>query len=189
MARKTGRRRKPDDVKASADRAEARAAGKPVEPSEATPSVLNPPEVGPKRRDVKYTAELGKLICEMLADGMTLNAVCRRPEIPVSASGVRKWAADPEHPFSAQYVRAREIGYLAMADEIMDICDDGTNDWKTRGTGEDEVTVVDHEHIARSKLRVDTRKWLLSKALPKIYGDKVAVTDPDGGALTIKFAV
>jgi hypothetical protein len=32
---------------------------------------------------------------------------------------------------------------------------------------------------------VDTRKWLLSKALPKVYGDKIAHTGPDGGPLAI----
>jgi hypothetical protein len=39
------------------------------------------------------------------------------------------------------------------------------------------------EHIQRSRVRIDTRKWLLSKMLPKVYGDKseVAVTGPNGG--------
>jgi hypothetical protein len=51
--------------------------------------------------------------------------------------------------------------------------DDGTNDTYT---DEDGNTRTDHDVIARSRLRVDTRKWLLSKALPKIYGDKVEAT-------------
>jgi hypothetical protein len=39
------------------------------------------------------------------------------------------------------------------------------------------------EHIQRSRVRIDTRKWLLSKMLPKVYGDKteVAVTGADRG--------
>jgi len=45
------------------------------------------------------------------------------------------------------------------------------------------------DHVQRSRLRIETRKWILSKALPKIYGDKVAVTDSDGGKLTIQFSV
>ena len=37
--------------------------------------------------------------------------------------------------------------------------------------------------MARDRLRTDKRQWLLSKALPKIYGDKLAIggdadTDP-----------
>jgi hypothetical protein len=44
-------------------------------------------------------------------------------------------------------------------------------------------TVLDHEHVQRSRLRVDARKWLLSKLLPKQYGDRVEVTGKDGGPL------
>jgi hypothetical protein len=71
--------------------------------------------------------------------------------------------------------RAREIGYFILADEIMEIADDATNDYTTRAKEEGAEVVVNHDHISRSKLRVDTRKWMLSKMLPKVYGDKVAV--------------
>lgn len=84
--------------------------------------------------------------------------------------------------FASQYGRAREIGYQRMADEIVEIADDATNDFMTRTNKDgDEYEAVNQEHIQRSKLRIDTRKWLMSKALPKIYGDKVALTDAEGG--------
>lgn len=65
-----------------------------------------------------------------------------------------------------------------MAEEIQEISDDGSNDWMER----EGITVADHEHIQRSKLRVDSRKWLLSKMMPKKYGDRVSaeVTGADG---------
>lgn len=132
-------------------------------------------------RPTAYSKELGDLICERLAEGLTLLAVCRADDIPVAASTVRGWAIDPDHPFSAQYARAREVGYLQMADELAEIADDGRNDFTTKMLGEVEVSVVDHDVIARSRLRVDTRKWLLSKALPKIYGDKLELGGKDGG--------
>jgi hypothetical protein len=56
-----------------------------------------------------------------------------------------------------------------MADEVVDISDDARNDFVER---EDASRVANQEHIQRSRLRVDTRKWLLSKCLPKIYGDR-----------------
>lgn len=59
-----------------------------------------------------------------------------------------------------------------MADELLEIADDGSNDTTKNKAGEDSL---DAEWMARSRLRVDTRKWLLSKALPKIYGDKTAI--------------
>jgi hypothetical protein len=40
--------------------------------------------------------------------------------------------------------------------------------------------------VARDRLRTDSRKWLLSKALPKVYGDKLAVGgDPTSPAVKV----
>jgi hypothetical protein len=97
-------------------------------------------------------------------------------------STVRLWSLKDEGEFPAKYARAREVGYLRLADELLEISDDGTNDYTTNKDGEE---VVNYDHIARSKLRVDTRKWLLSKMLPKVFGDKITqeVTGKDGAAL------
>jgi hypothetical protein len=64
-----------------------------------------------------------------------------------------------------------------MADEMLEVADDGTNDWMLRrgSDEEDDLYQLNGEHLQRSRLRVDTRKWLLSKALPKVYGDKLAL--------------
>ena len=50
------------------------------------------------------------------------------------------------------------------------------------------MKTVDHEHIARSRLRVDSRKWMLSKMIPKIYGDRLVteLTGKDGGPVEIQ---
>jgi terminase small subunit-like protein len=68
-----------------------------------------------------------------------------------------------------------------MADDLLDIVDDGTNDFVARERDGERIMVVDHEHIQRSRLRADTRKWLLSKALPKIYGDKIDLKHEHAG--------
>ena len=131
----------------------------------------------PKRkgRRVTYTPAIGRAICKMLASGMTLNAVCKRKNMPHERA-VRMWALNPDHPFSPNYVRAREVGYLRMADEIVEISDDGSRDWVDRTDGDGEsIKVVDQDHIARARLRIETRKWLLAKALPKMFGDKSEV--------------
>jgi hypothetical protein len=73
-----------------------------------------------------------------------------------------------------------------MADDLVDIADGKSVEW-TRAETEDADGARDAVH--RDRLRVDTRKWLLSKALPKIYGDKVALTDADGeGPAKIEFS-
>ncbi len=134
---------------------------------------------------VEYSPELAAKICEMLSTGITLREVCRQSDMPTEAA-VRLWALEDRSGFAAQYTRARELGYLAMADEIVDIADDGLNDWmeRRRENGEPEQT-LNHEHISRSKLRFDARRWLLSKCLPKIYGDRLEHVGPDGGPIQV----
>lgn len=122
---------------------------------------------GPGRPSL-YSEELAERICSGLKEGKTLRAVCREPGMP-DARTVRDWAANKDHPFSPQYTRAREIGYHAMADELLEIADDDSGDVTVDGEGNERLN---GEFAARSRLRVDTRKWLLSKALPKIYGDR-----------------
>jgi len=116
-----------------------------------------------------YTPELAKEICDKLAEGWTLRQVCRADHMPDERT-VRDWALNNVE-FSPQYAKAREIGYRIMADEVLEIADDGTNDWMLR-QGDNPGYEANGEHIQRSRLRVDTRKWLLSKVLPKVYGDK-----------------
>lgn len=91
------------------------------------------------------------------------------------APTVRGWVIDDVQGFAAQYTRARQVGFEEMADELTEISDDVSQDTISDPEKGDRPN---SEWITRSRLRVDTRKWLLSKALPKIYGEKldVAVT-------------
>lgn len=115
-----------------------------------------------------YTDEIANEICARLVDGMSLKKICEMDDMP-SKSTVFKWLSENE-VFSDKYARAREAQADTLADEIIDIADDGTND-----TYEDEEGNVrtDHDVIARSRLRVDARKWIASKLKPKKYGDKI----------------
>lgn len=125
-------------------------------------------------RPTDYTAEIAQRICEELACGRSLRDVCADEGMPAEST-VRAWALDDRDGFSAHYARARELGYHSMADELMEIADDARNDWMERCGEEDAGWQANGEHIQRSRLRVDTRKWMLSKVLPKLYGDKVTV--------------
>lgn len=134
---------------------------------------------GSRGRPTVFTPKRARQICEMLAEGRTLRDVCRDETLPAEST-VRAWALEDREGFSAQYARAREIGYHAMADETLEISDDGRNDWMERNSPDNPGWDVNGEHMQRSRLRVDTRKWLLSKALPKVYGDKVALEHSGG---------
>ena len=142
---------------------------------------------GKQGRPTTYTPEIGREICERMADGESLRAICRDAHMP-GESTVRGWvldgkeAEDERHGFSAQYARAEQLRAMRWADEIVDIADDGRNDFTQREGDGGEVS--NHEHINRSRLRVDSRKWLLSKVLPKVYGDKMKVGAEDGGSVS-----
>lgn len=118
-----------------------------------------------------YTEGLADEICRRLEAGEALIAICRDKDMP-PAPTVRRWFTEDYQGFAAKYARARDIGLDHMAEELIEIADDSSRDWITT---EDGREIPDHDHINRSKLRVDTRKWLLSKLAAKRYGDKTTV--------------
>lgn len=119
-------------------------------------------------RPSDFTQELADTICERIADGESLRKICREDAFPNKAT-VFKWLS-ANKDFSDQYARARECQADSMADDILDISDDGSNDTYVDEEGR---TKTDHDVIARSRLRVDARKWLASKMAPKKYGDRI----------------
>jgi hypothetical protein len=121
-----------------------------------------------------FTPELASEICHRLADGETLTAICRDANMPHERT-VRDWARDDVQGFSPQYARARETGYHRMFDQIIDIADTPVIGTKTITKGNGEVQTIVGDMIEHRRLQVDTRKWALAKALPKIYGDRLAV--------------
>lgn len=131
----------------------------------------------PAGRPTDYSLELTARICARIADGESLRSICRDEDMPSTVS-VFLWLQ--KHPeFTNQYVRAREAQADALADDILEISDDARNDWMERH-GEDAAGwAVNGEHIQRSRLRVDARKWIASKLKPKKYGDKVALGGAD----------
>jgi hypothetical protein len=141
-------------------------------------------EKRPVGRPSSFSQKTADEICERMADGETLREICRDEEIP-DRSTVMRWLAANEQ-FRDQYARARELLLEHWADETVEIADDGTNDWVLRQKKDGSTDYeFDGEHVQRSRLRVDTRKWMLSKLAPKKYGDnaKVEVSGPDGGPI------
>jgi hypothetical protein len=92
---------------------------------------------------------------------------------------VFRWLRTNE-AFCDQYTRAKEESADALTDEMLEIADDSTRDSIKTEAGE----VCNTEYVQRSRLRVETRKWIASKLKPKKYGEKVSTehTGPNGGA-------
>lgn len=123
-------------------------------------------------RPSDYGPEITTAICVRLGLGESLREICRDDDMP-DKSTVMRWLA--QHPeFRDQYACAREAQADYFAEEIIEISDDGTNDWMERKNSDGTTYEVENREVLnRSRLRVDTRKWLMARMAPKKYGDKI----------------
>lgn len=138
-------------------------------------------------RPSKYTPEQAVAICERIRKGEWLHKIAGTEGLPPEAT-LYRWLDDNED-FRELYARAREDRTDRMAAEMLEIADDSAEDTifvqDSDKDGEGAREVQNHEWINRSRLRVDARKWLMSKLAPKRYGDKITqeITGKDGAPL------
>jgi hypothetical protein len=129
-----------------------------------------------RQAQVPYSAEIADRILDGLMSGQPLCDICAEPDMP-SAASVQNWLKGDREGFKTRYREAREFGYQAIADQTMKIVDDRRNDWivRRRDDGSYE-TILDPERVHRAELRVKTRRWLLSKMLPRQFGERLEIT-------------
>jgi hypothetical protein len=113
-------------------------------------------------------------ICERIESGESVKSILRDKDMPSSRT-FNKWLNEDEEKVN-QYVRAKELMAESYFDDIIEIADDSRNDYMIKKIGGEDVEVVNQENIQRSRLRIDARKWALSKMNPKKYGEKLDVT-------------
>jgi transposase-like protein len=119
-------------------------------------------------RPSKFSEELANQICENIAHSdKGLVSICK--ELGLNASTVYDWINN-NLEFANKYARAREIQADYLADQIIEIADETHSDTSVNEQG---YEVTNHEVIARSRLRVDARKWKASKLYPKKYADRI----------------
>lgn len=132
-------------------------------------------------RPTTYTEEIACEICARMAEGESLRSICRSDDMP-ALSTVFLWVSKHKE-FSEQYTKAMSARADAMFEELIDIADDGRNDFMITADGDEKFN---SEHVNRSRLRIDTRKWMLARMLPKKYGDKAEPIEVDeSGGITI----
>jgi hypothetical protein len=139
---------------------------------------------GKPGRPTTFTKELADILCERIADGESLRAICREESMPNKATVFRWLALDKS--FSDQYAKARETQADSLFDEILTIADDSRSDTYLDDHGNMKT---DQEVIGRARLRVDARKWMAGKLRPKVYGEKstTELVGPNGGP--VEFSV
>ncbi len=122
-------------------------------------------------------------ILARISNGATLRGVCRDLDAfgAPAASTVRSWVVAARPPGTAErYARARELQLEAWADEIHELATKPQIGEKTETDASGNVIkITTGDTVDRSRLAVDTRKWLMSKLAPKKYGDNVTI-DPGG---------
>jgi hypothetical protein len=109
-----------------------------------------------------YSNELAQRLLLALACGHTLSDVCRDDGMPCHAT-VRNWVLEDREGFARRYRAARHFGLHAVCDEMTDIADDDSHDWRMRHRKDGSLEAVpDREHITRSRLRCDVRRWTVT---------------------------
>lgn len=114
-----------------------------------------------------FTQEIFDRICERIAEGESLRAICKTKDYPAKRTFLR-WVANDEK-LAAQYGEAQNMRAEHYFDEIIDIADKGSDPAKTR-------------------VQVDARKWVLARMNPKKYGDRIVNehAGEGGGPLVVK---
>lgn len=137
----------------------------------------------PAGRPSTFSTLLANQIVIELAKGTPVRALCKMEGMP-EPSTIYKWLI--QHPeFAEQYARSKEIACENLVDECLEIADDGSNDWMASNDPNNPGWRFNGEHAQRSRLRVDTRKWIASKLLPKKYGDRLEVEGSGLGSQTL----
>ncbi len=130
-------------------------------------------------RPSDYTEDISIEICSRISDGESLRRICLDENMPNKAT-VFRWL-HKNKAFSDQYARAKEEQADTLADDILDIADNNANDTYIDENGK---VKIDSEVVARSRLKVDARKWIASKLKPKVYGDRIQ--QEISGSITIE---
>ncbi len=115
--------------------------------------------------------EIFNYVCKEIESGKTLRNILKEDKMPSSRTFFAWLDLYPDKV--KQYARATELRAEAIFDDILSIADQNENDTYINDFG---LEVVNNDVIQRSRLRIDARKWVLSKLNPKKFGDKTDVT-------------
>jgi len=150
-------------------------------PSTASKPVVKSSKPRKIGRPTLYSKEKTDLICRLIASGQPLTKICAMDNMPCMSTVMNwLWQESPyREDFLERYARAREQQAEILADQIISIADDDSDDIifveGNDASGMTAIPKANREFIQRSNLRVEARKWVAAKLLPKKYGDKKEV--------------
>ncbi len=122
----------------------------------------------PGGRPTKYNQQMADLICERVSThDCGLKKLCAMYDDMPEEPTIYLWRLKHEE-FSRQYAQAKIKQAELLAESIDDIAAE-----KYVYYDEDGNERQDPGGTAEKRLRIDTRKWLASKLIPKVYGDRI----------------
>lgn len=123
---------------------------------------------------MRYDKEIVfKSILSEIEEGASLRSVLRRDNMPTQKTFF-DWLNNDEDKVK-QYMRACEVRADSIFEDILEIADNASGDKKYTESGE----IMDAEYVARSRIRIDARKWMLGKMQPKKYSDKTILSNDE----------
>lgn len=124
----------------------------------------------PNGRPSGYTPEIAAIILERMTQGRSIRSISKDEDMP-AMSTIFKWLMQYQE-FAEHYAHASDQRAEAIFEDTIEIADDSKGDFVVDREGRE---VFQQEHVQRARLRVDTRKWFVSKLAPKKYGEKSTV--------------
>lgn len=120
-----------------------------------------------KRVPASYSAERADEILARISIGESIRHICRDEHMP-SNNELRHWIISNVAGFRERYVRAIEGRCMFLVEECLEIADDASGDFMIDDQGR---PISNGAAVQRSRLQVETRKWLLGKLIPR-FADK-----------------
>ena len=105
-------------------------------------------------------------IFEDISKGISLRKACKNSGIPRMT--FYNWIDDEQKEID-RYTRAKEQGIEARFESIEE-------DYNEEPQRDPETGKIDSAWVQLQRLKIDSKKWELSKLAPKKYGDKLDVT-------------
>lgn len=122
-------------------------------------------------RPIEFTEEIALRICTRLAEGEPLTRIAKADDMPSAATVYRWLRVNAE--FRTMYENARQDAAHTLAAEILEISDN--TPVIVEVDGQMITARVDMALVQANRLKVDARKWIASKLLPRVYSEQLGI--------------
>ena len=111
-------------------------------------------------------------IIQQIELGRSIKNILDGDDYPITRSTFYNWLN--ENPDRIElYKKATEIRADGIFDDMLEISDDRSKDYYLDVNGNRQQSMV---AVNRSRLQLDTRKWVLGRMNPKKYSEKLDIT-------------